>query len=83
VEAHTKTVVYQVKVSRGSSTIAVAQPSSCPAIAGDEVAAIESSQLPVRAKSGVRATGMTSAHGHSQAASGVTADDHFAAEIHL
>lgn len=82
-EVHTKTVVHRVTASKNQSPIAVGRPSPCPAVAGVEVAAIESSQLPVRAKSGVRATGMTLVHGQGQGGNEVTAGGHFATEVQL
>lgn len=84
VEAHTTTAVHQARVPKSSSPpIAVGQPNPCPVVAGVEVAAIESSQHPVRTKAGVQATGMTSVRGQGRGGSGVIAGDHFAAEIHL
>ena len=79
--AQTKAVVHRVKVSKGSSPIAVGKPNPCPVVVGVEVAVIESSQLPVRMKSGVRAKGMTWVH--EQGRGGVTAGGHFATETHL
>ena len=81
VEAHTKTAVHRVKVSKGSSPIVVASP--CPVVAGVEVAVLESSRLPVRTKSGVRAMGMTSVHEQGRGGGEAIAGDHFAAETRL
>ena len=76
-------VVLRVKVSKSSSPIAGGEPSPCPVVAHVEAAVIESSQLPVRTKSGARATGMTLVHVQGRGVHKATADDHFAAETHL